>query len=143
MLETIKAIGPVLGIVAAVVILGVVATALGKWVGRRRWQRRFVYAFGFKPEDTWTARSFQQPEVDAELKRLAQALDARIQVEDNLVRRYTSGDSSSMRTPLRDLESYKTNRSELLAAKSEFWTAHRAASLAHFDVKEKYSDYLK
>lgn len=137
----VKTIGPVVGIVAAVVILGVVATVLGKWLGKRRWRNRFVVAFGFAPEDTWAARSFQQPEVGRELKRLAEALDVRVKREDNLLRRYTSGEYGP--TPLRDLEIYKTNRAELLAAKTEFWTAHRAASLVHFDVKEKYTDYLK
>ena len=140
LIEFVKAVGPAVGITAAVVLLGVLGTVLGRWGAKKVWKERFVKLFHIKPEDTYTARKFQQPTVDRVLRSLARAFDTMVKKENALVDAYTG-------TPTRvseeyDLKEYKKNKERLLAAKTEFWTAHKAAALMGFSIRKKYTDYL-
>lgn len=141
--ETMFGMSPVW--VRAIGLVGVVALAAviffaARWMRYRVWRNRFVKAFGFAPE-AWPRRAFQQPEVDAELKRLAKAFAASVEKENNTLGPYLDG-TNYRGTGLRDLEEYKSIHQELLAAKKEFWAAHKVAARAGFFVKEKHTDYL-
>ena len=141
LIEFVKNVGPAVGTIAAVLLLGALLAALGKWGSRKVWRRRFTEIFGFTPEKDWQGRMIQKQDVDYRLRLLAGYFDRACKTENAIFTRHSQSNPGSF-SQKEELAKLRNARTRVQGTKKAFWTAHKAAQILGFSVDKKHGDYL-